>query len=132
LTELANAESGLQRREILEEHLKEQASRVLRLAAARIQRTRPLGQMGLDSLMSVEYVNRLRATLSVPLAGTTVFNYPTIAKLADHIARRLEITLDDQHARSETVPEAPMIPDSIGNLSEEQALAFLMNGDSRS
>jgi acyl transferase domain-containing protein/acyl carrier protein len=132
LSELMHAQSGPERREMLEEHLKEQASRVLRLSAARIQRTRPLGQMGLDSLMSVEYVNRLRATLSLPLAGTTVFNYPTIAKLADHIARRLDISLEDQATCSDTIPEtAPKIPDSIDELSEEQALEMLMSGDWR-
>jgi hypothetical protein len=92
-----------------------------------------LGQIGLDSLMSVEYVNRLRGALSLPLAGTTVFNYPTIAKLAEHIARRLDISLEDQSMEVEAVAEpAATIPDSIGDLSEEQAIAMLMKGGSAS
>ena len=40
-------------------HLQEVLGRVLKLATRKIDRERPLGSMGLDSLMGLEFVRRL-------------------------------------------------------------------------
>ncbi len=128
LEALQAAPIGAERRELLEDHLKEQASRVLRLSAARIDRNRPFGQMGLDSLMSVEYVNRLRASLSIALPATSVFNHPTIARLTVHIAQRLQLSLEATLESAEPGRKESLISAEIHNLSEEEAIRLLVGG----
>lgn len=90
---LAAAEPGRQRRSILEDHLRDQVARVLRLAASRIPINRPLKGLGMDSLMALELRNRLEASLRLTLSATMVFNYPTIEQLTGHLAERMGVPL---------------------------------------
>ena len=64
---------------------------MLKLATRKIDRERPLGSMGLDSLMGLEFVRRLSNALEIPVPATVVFNYPTIQQLASHFLRRLQL-----------------------------------------
>jgi acyl carrier protein len=41
---------------------------------------------GVDSLLAVEFRNRLRSELAVSIPATVVFDYPTIAALAQHLS----------------------------------------------
>jgi myxalamid-type polyketide synthase MxaE and MxaD len=59
---------------------------VLRLPAARLERTRTLGSLGLTSLLAMELRNRLEAGLGRSLPATLAWNYPTIAALVEHLA----------------------------------------------
>jgi acyl carrier protein len=59
---------------------------VLRLAPARIDPRRPLGAMGLDSLMALELRNRLESALGRTLSATLAWNYPTVDALVDYLA----------------------------------------------
>jgi phthiocerol/phenolphthiocerol synthesis type-I polyketide synthase C len=79
------------RRPMLEAHLREQAAKVLGLSPSRIDPQRPLGSVGFDSLMTLDLRNRLEASLGLRLSATVVWNHPTVAALADHLARRMEI-----------------------------------------
>jgi NADPH:quinone reductase-like Zn-dependent oxidoreductase/acyl carrier protein len=119
-----------QRRELLENHLRSELARVLRLAPARIERNNRLGSMGLDSLMAVTFVRRLSASLGILLPATAAFNYPTIATLATHVALKLGVELDTD---PETKPSAPAertpVSHDVEALSDEQAIeALLANG----
>ena len=49
-----------------------------------------LGALGLDSLMAVAFMRRLSSRLGILLPATAAFNYPTIARLAAHLAGKLE------------------------------------------
>jgi NADPH:quinone reductase-like Zn-dependent oxidoreductase/lauroyl/myristoyl acyltransferase/NADP-dependent 3-hydroxy acid dehydrogenase YdfG len=62
--------------------LAEAVAHVLRTSAARLDVHRPLTELGLDSLMSVELTNRLEATCKVPLAPGTIGSGVSVAKLA--------------------------------------------------
>ncbi|MET7771700.1 SDR family NAD(P)-dependent oxidoreductase [Nocardia sp. NPDC005366] len=56
-------------------------------AADRIDPGIGLFELGLTSAMAVELITRLRETHAVPLPPTVVFEYPTIAALAEYLSR---------------------------------------------
>jgi acyl carrier protein len=70
------------RLQILELFLADQIARVLRTSAANIEREKPLTEIGLDSLMAVELLNRIEGQLGIVVVTADVMSGPTIAKLA--------------------------------------------------
>lgn len=121
---LLSAEPGQARRTLLENYIREQVARVLGLAAARIDVQKPLRNLGIDSLMTLELRNRLESGLKIPLSATLVFNYPTISVLTNHLAEKLNISLDA--AKAET-PTAAVAPDAeqFENLSQDEVESLL-------
>ncbi|HZN17328.1 MAG TPA: SDR family NAD(P)-dependent oxidoreductase, partial [Micromonosporaceae bacterium] len=87
-------EPGRRRRSALEAYVREQVSRVLRLAPSRVGLATPLRNLGFDSLMSLELRNRLEAGLQLSLSASLTWNYPTIEVLVPYLAERMEIPLD--------------------------------------
>ena len=140
LDQLMQADSIEQRQEMLEMHLQEVLGRVLKLATRKIDRERPLGSMGLDSLMGLEFVRRLSNTLEIPVPATVVFNYPTIQQMASHFLRRLQLTSADESSASAEKPNvAPAanrkdarVDGLSDGLTEEDALQALMSHGQRS
>jgi acyl carrier protein len=63
---------------------------VLRLDAERVPEDKAVRSLGLDSLMALELRNRLERQLHMKLSATLVWNYPTVAKLAEFLQKRLE------------------------------------------
>lgn len=94
LAEIAQAGSHAERTLKLEEYLRLETSKVLKLAPERIKSTQPFGQLGVDSLMALEFIRRVNAGLGLALPATAVFNYPTLALLAAHILKRLGMDQD--------------------------------------
>lgn len=82
---------GRPRMELLREFIKEQVGRVLRQPAARITLDKPFRTLGLDSLMGLELRNRLEVGTQLTLPATLVWNYPTVAALAEDLASRLDL-----------------------------------------
>ncbi len=81
-----------------EEHLpaltrfvQDEVARVLRLEAPPDVQT-GFAELGMDSLMAVELRNRLQSQLGqqVTLSATLAFDYPTTARLADHLLKLLQ------------------------------------------
>jgi acyl carrier protein len=125
---LLEAEPGRQRRTTLEEHLREQVARVLRLAPARIGLDRPLKTMGLDSLMALELRNRLETSLGLTLPATMVFNYPTIEVLTGYLAEKMSIPLEiATTANGAAVVATPLLEtgENFDDLSEAEVQAML-------
>jgi myxalamid-type polyketide synthase MxaE and MxaD len=119
--------AGRPRRTLLEAHLRETTAHVLKTSASRIDPTKTLGSMGIDSLMTLELVRRLAVTTGVRLPATAVFNYPTIVLLSEEIARRMDIPLDAEPPTE--VPRPPArtaspAPAEVG-ISEEEAISAL-------
>lgn len=79
------------RKDALEAHLREHVARILGLAPSQAPASdQPLMQAGLDSLMTVQLRNALRASLELDLPVTLLFDHPTILRLAEHLAGMLE------------------------------------------
>lgn len=70
--------------------------------------------MGMDSLMVVEFRNRLHTALDLTLPATLLLQYPTIEELAEHLSALF--------ATDETIMSADNSPGHIEGLSEASAL----------
>jgi acyl transferase domain-containing protein/NADPH:quinone reductase-like Zn-dependent oxidoreductase len=119
LERLSNAPSS-NRRKVLLEYLRGEALEVLGLGKSHfIDERQPLVRMGLDSLMAVEFRNRLVVALKRPLTATLLFDYPNLGKLADF--------LDEQEAPQQPVAQVKKdsFAESLDSLSDEQAEELL-------
>jgi acyl transferase domain-containing protein/NADPH:quinone reductase-like Zn-dependent oxidoreductase/short-subunit dehydrogenase len=94
LERLANTDPE-NRRDLLLDYLRDQAIGVLGLRSTlELNLDEGLTDMGMDSLMAVEFSNRLKRALGRHLPSTLAFEHPTLRALADHLAKdilRLEI-----------------------------------------
>lgn len=99
--ELLAKKPGQHRQSILESHLREQVARVLRLTPSTIPLDRPLKTLGLDSLMSLEFRNRLEISLGLTLSATLIWNYPTITKLVPVLAEKMFIPMQNDDLKEE-------------------------------
>jgi acyl transferase domain-containing protein/acyl carrier protein/predicted O-methyltransferase YrrM len=75
------------RRALLQGHVRRSACRVLGLDEEQpLDPRRPLRDIGLDSLMSVELCNALAASLQCGLPSTVLFDHPSVEALSIHLA----------------------------------------------
>jgi acyl transferase domain-containing protein len=125
---------GRPRRALLETHLAEVLAGVLKTDASRLDPGKPLGSMGVDSLMALQFVRRLAVTTSVRLPATAVFNYPTLKLLGAEIARRMGISLDAD-AQGSPAPKAAgqrtHDPHIVATLTEAETIQALLQGGER-
>lgn len=96
---LAGTTSPRQRSRLLETWLREQAAAVLRAPIARVEGGVPLKSLGFDSLLAVEFRNRLESQLGLALPATLIWNYPTIGQLCANLLEQL--------ARQDTTATTP-------------------------
>ena len=83
IAEVLERAPSANKRALLIGYLREEAARILGLSASQyIDERQPLLSLGLDSLMAVEFRNRLASALKTPLSATLLFDYPTFASLA--------------------------------------------------
>jgi acyl transferase domain-containing protein/NAD(P)-dependent dehydrogenase (short-subunit alcohol dehydrogenase family)/acyl carrier protein len=123
-----------QHRALLAEHIRQLALRSLGLdASTAVEDTRPLKELGLDSLMAVELRNALSQSLACSLPATLAFDYPTVATLAAHLVGKLSDTgTAASAANAERVAAASAPPVAAANvaairsLSEDEAEAQLL------
>jgi hypothetical protein len=139
-TETPRSEQGLrdarlavqpgERQRLLERYLCDQAASLLGVAPAKIDAHLPLGPAGLNSLMSVDLTNRLAAGLGLTLPATLIWNYPTIARLASHLAGLMKMVSDDSAAtesqpRQQERDEIEQILRDVEQLSDSDARRIL-------
>lgn len=94
---------GPARRLCFEGLVREQVGMVLKLAADRIDRRRPLQAMGLTSLMTIELRNRLGALIGQRLSSTLAWNYPTLDALMGYLSSLLPLSLDHDEVATPVV-----------------------------
>nr|CCE88377.1 non-ribosomal peptide synthetase/polyketide synthase [Sorangium cellulosum] len=104
---------------VLERHVIEQVSRVLRVDEARVDAHAPFKDLGLDSMMSLDVRNRLEASLGVQFSATILFTYPSTAALARYLLDRMDIPAD---AAPEPGPSAEEISPAV--LEDAELLAL--------
>ncbi len=81
-----------QRHRLLLEYIRGQALKVLGLEASQIvDQRQPLADLGLDSLMALELRNLLGRGLRLhrSMPATLLYDYPTIAELAEYMAKEV-------------------------------------------
>jgi myxalamid-type polyketide synthase MxaE and MxaD len=113
-----------ERRQLLEPIVREAVGRVLKLAPARIEPRRPLGAMGLNSLMAMELRNRLESDLGRPLSATLAWNYPTVDALVAFLSGDTPAAAA-RPAVAAMAPSAIAAFDAVANLSDLDAARLL-------
>jgi malonyl CoA-acyl carrier protein transacylase len=86
--------SPQERRALLVTHIHTQVAKVLGLQPQQIAVDQNLMDLGLDSLMAIEFRNWLKSSLGYPLRSTLLFDYPTIETLVDYLLQDV-LRLDD-------------------------------------
>lgn len=111
------------RKGIVESYLREQIAKVLRMPSSKIDNTRPLNEIGLDSLMSVELLHRIENQLGVTIPTGQLMGGPSVAKLAGVLVGSL--TVSEPDAKDGTVFDRdgeldPSIRFTAGAVTAEQ------------
>ena len=94
--------------------------------------------MGLDSLMALEFRNRLETAIERSLPATIAWNYPSIQSLVEYLDALFAGEApavpdgDDQHAAaSEALPLASLLGDVAALSDDDVARALRVGGNSR-
>ncbi len=122
------AAASNRRRTVLRDHVRQAAARVLGLARAdQLSVDEPLGQLGLDSLMSVELRNTLGKAAGRTLPATITFEYPSVVALTEYLAATVFVA--ELAANADSAP-APAVVDATAvdeNLSADELAAELLS-----
>jgi NADPH:quinone reductase-like Zn-dependent oxidoreductase/acyl carrier protein len=116
------------RRSLVEEHLQQQLARVLRIESQAIDPVRPLKELGFDSLMALEFRNRLELSLGLTLPATLIWGHPTLADLAPHLASQMGLPLAEVQAVAASEADDGALSAALTGLdemSEDAALSEL-------
>jgi natural product biosynthesis luciferase-like monooxygenase protein len=89
LKRLAQLDSHEAKKALLLEHVRSEAAGVLRVSSPEaLASTRPLAELGFDSLLAVELRNALQHSLDVSIKVSTLFEHPTLEGHAEVLARQ--------------------------------------------
>lgn len=80
---------------------------VLGIPAKRVRRSRGFAEMGMDSLTAVALTKLLSQRLGRELGATTVFDYPTVRRLAAHLGPQLPAVAQEAPAEDAPADGAP-------------------------
>jgi acyl carrier protein len=97
------------------------AGEVLQLEPAELDPARPMSELGMDSLMAVEFRNKLAWRLARSLPATLIFNYPTLNDVITYLAGLM--TAATEPAAGEKADALAM--DDLDSLSEDELAAML-------
>lgn len=77
---------------------------------------------GVDSLAATELVSQLRASLSISLSPTLIFEHPTARGIAEHISQHDRLITDEQQHASSSL-EHVLREDSMKSYLSKRGLA---------
>jgi acyl transferase domain-containing protein/NAD(P)-dependent dehydrogenase (short-subunit alcohol dehydrogenase family)/acyl carrier protein len=114
------------RRNLLLTIARDHAGRVLGMDSQRIiDPEQPLQELGLDSLMAVELRNSLSHASARSLPATLLFDYPTLAALADFLLAEFVVEPTTTTEPAHTAQRDRQL-DELAQLSDEEAEALLL------
>src|SRR5262249_42488982 len=88
---VAHASDRAAKEERIDEYVRKELARCLGVEPAAIDPERGLFEMGLDSLMAVEFRRAMSAATGLDLPNTLIFNYPNVACLTKHLCGQLVV-----------------------------------------
>ena len=101
---------------------------VLKIPPTRLDPRKPLGAMGLTSLMAIELRNMLEGALARPLSATLAWNHPTIEALVHFLGAGAPKAFLTPAADSGSAPVASGLElAALSHLSDAEALSALRN-----
>ncbi|PZV05952.1 MAG: beta-ketoacyl synthase [Cyanobium sp.] len=119
LLAVLQATPAIERQAVLRRFVQEQLAKVLGLAEAeQIDASEPLFNMGLDSLMALEFNVLLEKNLGVSLSESLVFEKPTVDDLVNHFL--MEVLFLTESSPQPAVPEP--LETVASNLAWDQKL----------
>jgi acyl carrier protein len=123
-----SAEPAARRFAILKAHVESTASRALGVTGGRsLDPRRPLQELGLDSLMSVELRNALATSIGRPLPATLLFDYPTVESLTHYLAKNvLQLEFADGTSSEDSVASNDKSLEELQEMSEDEAESLLL------
>ena len=113
---------------IVELMLAEQVAQTLRIPAERIDLKRPLTDMGIDSLMTVELQIAINMTFGIELSALELTRGFSITELTTPLMERMGLS-DADGARREPGAPAASAERSVDELSEAELDALLASAD---
>ncbi len=121
------AASAQDRLPLVADYICEQVAQVFGTTTADIDRETPLTQIGLDSLMAIELMNRLETNLGISLPMGQFLQGPNITELAVPVLELLIQTADADFGGDSGIAEATGIP-ALERAEEEQIVFPLSEG----
>ncbi len=129
-----------QRRDAMRAFARQEVASVLRVSPDRVDPTKALKSLGIDSLLALDLRNRLERATALRLSGTLVFSYPTVEAIADHLREQLfpaaSATSVPPIAPVATDPalvgvdaEVDALADTLSTMTEEELLRLLGQTD---
>ncbi|MEL6813253.1 MAG: aminotransferase class I/II-fold pyridoxal phosphate-dependent enzyme [Cyanobacteria bacterium J06598_3] len=97
---------------LLATYLQQQLAKVMGFGEPEaINPNEQFGDLGMDSLMAVEFSNRLQTNLSHPIPQTLAFDYPTVNALAKYLVEQIALpTIDEKSESTDQPVTEPSIP----------------------
>jgi acyl transferase domain-containing protein/acyl carrier protein len=115
------AVSGEERRRLIESFLCKQVAKVLRTSAANLDTSKPLHELGLDSLTAVELVNLIEGGLGLAIPAAKLMGGQNLVALAATLVESLADSTTVAPKRSEPIEPAALVE----KLSDAEVEAML-------
>jgi polyketide synthase 12 len=111
---------------LVSQEVRRVAAEVMRQSIADVDADRGFTEMGMDSVMALEFVGHLKRLSGFELPSTLIFKYPTPSELARFLAERLETTATEPPSPAAPAAAAPRESeaDDVARLLEQEIAAL--------